>query len=103
MQVNQGRYGPRGGLQSQQRLLSPERIPEKRVSEQTLLAWELSNPHQANTLGKCSRKCVEDIDCWDEPVCESLISTLGLTEQNDLLSKDGQNRFGGITRMKAGK
>jgi len=34
MRVNQGRYGPRGGPQFQQRLLSPVRTPEKQVSEQ---------------------------------------------------------------------
>ena len=101
--VNQGRYRPTGELKSQQRLLLPARIPEKQVSEQTFPPWELSNNHQTNTLAKCSGKCVEDIDRRDEPVCESLVSTLGLIGCEYLFSKDGQNRFGGIASLKTGK
>ncbi len=59
--------------------------------------------HQADTLSKGSGKRIEDVNCRDEPVCESLVAILGLFQCGYLLSEDGQNCFRRIASLKPGK
>ena len=59
--------------------------------------------HQPNTLTKCGRKCIEDIHCRGDPFCEPIVAIPGLVKCGDLLSKDSEDSFGGITGLKDGE
>ena len=59
--------------------------------------------HQPNTLAKRVRKRIENIDSRGNPFCESVFAILGLAKPGDLLSKNSEDRLGGIAGLKCGK
>ena len=59
--------------------------------------------HQSNNLANGRGKRVQDIYRRHDPLCESVVTILGLVESGDLLSKNGKDSLGGIARLEGGK
>jgi hypothetical protein len=52
--------------------------------------------YQANSLAKCRRKRIENVDCWVKPSPQPLITAPSLLELVDLVMKYGQNSCGSV-------
>jgi hypothetical protein len=59
--------------------------------------------YQPDTTAKGSGKRIQDMYSWSDPFCETIVTILGLAECGDLLSKDGEDGFGGIAGLKTEK
>lgn len=59
--------------------------------------------HKADTLAKGTRKSVEDVHSWNQPLCELVIGILGLSERRDLFMKDCEDGIGRVAGLKGGK
>jgi hypothetical protein len=59
--------------------------------------------HKPNKPAKGSGKWVQDIHGRCYPFREFIVAILGLIELGGLLSKDGEDSFGGMTGLKPGK
>jgi hypothetical protein len=89
-------HRPKGGRQCPQILHSPKGRPEKQTLEPNVFTEKHPDTHQSNTLANGGGKRVQDIYHRCKPLCESVVTILGLAESGDLLSKNAKDGLGGI-------
>jgi hypothetical protein len=78
-------------------------IPVKPILSKFVSTKNCFHIHKADTLAKGTRKPVEDVHCWNEPLCELVIGILGLSERRDLFLKDCEDGIGRVAGLKGGK
>jgi hypothetical protein len=76
---------------------------KKQTLKQKFSASKHPNIHQANTPSKGGGKRIQDIYGRGDTFCETIVTTLGLAERGDLLSKDGEDGLGGFAGLKIEK
>ena len=52
--------------------------------------------YQTDAARDSSRKCVQDIHSWVEPLCQSFVATASLVEFVNLILKDSKNGGGRV-------
>jgi len=61
-----------------------------------------SEAHQADTLSKSPRECIEDVHYRIKPSRPSFVTSSGLILSLKLLLKDGENGTGRVARLELG-